>query len=84
MDEQMTADLLSIDCELRVFHCIKPISKAVALGYATNMSRVAQVFSFSIGQYEIALESLEESDADFQTLHEYSMSVIMFCESQKK
>ncbi len=87
MDEQMTADLLSIDCELRLFHCIKPMSKAAALALLLQQQRMARITSFSASvweQYEIALQTIEESDEDFQTLHDYSMSLIMFCESPEE
>ena len=80
MDEGMVSSLLSIDCELTVLHNIRPIFKPKARAILIQQQKMAQVTSFSgsvIDQYSEALASIEDSDADHQSLIEYSMSFIL-------
>lgn len=80
MDEGMIASLLSIDCELTLVHNIKPIFKPHARALLMQQQKMASITSFSpevIGQYSAALSAIEDSDADYQALTEYSMSVIL-------
>ena len=87
MDEAMVASLLSIDCELNLLHNIKPIFKPKARALLMQQQRMAKVTSFSpevIGQYDIALSSIEDSDADYQSLTEYAMSVILLGDSTEE
>ena len=80
MDEAMINSLLSIDCELVLLHNIKPIFRANARALLLQQQKMAGITSFSsevVNQYSIALSSIEDSDANYQSLTEYSMSVII-------
>jgi len=87
MDEQMVADLLSIDMELVFLHNIKsvPLSKSTAL--LLNQRKMAYMTSFSqnvLDQYNEALELLDATDVDSQTLNEYAMSIILYGDSPEE
>jgi len=85
MDEAMIATLLSIDCELHLLHNIKPIFKPKAQALLMQQQRMARITSFSpevIEQYAIALSSIEDSDADYQSLTEYAMSMVLLGDSK--
>ncbi len=87
MDESMIASLLSIDCELTLLHNIKPIFKPHARALLMQQQRMAQITSFSpdvISQYGEALSAIEESDADYQALTEYAMTIIIKGESMEE
>lgn len=84
MDEGMIASLLSVDCELTLVHNIKPIFKAHARALLMQQQKMASMTSFSpevVNQYAEALSAIEDSDADYQALTEYAMSVILKGES---
>ena len=84
MDEGMVASILSIDCELVLIHNIKPIFKPQARALLMQQQRMASITSFSpevVGQYSQALSMIEDSDADYQALTEYAMSIILKGES---
>ena len=84
MDESMIASLLAIDCELTLLHNIKPIFKPQARALLMQQRNMARITSFSpdvINQYAEALSAIEESDADYQALTEYAMSIIIKGES---
>ena len=84
MDEAMIASLLSIDCELTLLHNVKPIFRANARALLMQQQKMAGITSFSqevVDQYSYALASIEESDANYQALTEYSMSIIIRGES---
>lgn len=81
MDEQMIADILSIDCEVTMVHNIKAIPMIKANMMLMQQRRMAYLTSFStnvLAQYNTALEWLDQSDADGQTLNEYAMTVFIF------
>lgn len=87
MDESMVVSLLSIDCELTLLHNIKPMFKPHARALLMQQQRMARVTSFSpdvIDQYAEALSLIEESDADYQSLSEYSMTIIIKGESEEE
>ena len=80
MDEAMIASLLAIDCELTLLHNIKPIFRSHARALLMQQQKMAGITSFSpevIEQYSVALSSIEDSDANYQALTEYAMSVII-------
>ena len=80
MDESMIMSLLAIDCELVLMHNIRPIFKPQARMMLMQQQRMATLTSFSSGvveQYSEALSAIEDSDADYQALTEYAMSVII-------
>lgn len=84
MDEGMISSLLSIDCELTLVHNIKPIFKPHARALLMQQQRMAAMTSFSgevVNQYAEALASIEDSDADYQALTEYALSVVLRGES---
>ncbi|MBR4927169.1 MAG: hypothetical protein IKY98_02460 [Alphaproteobacteria bacterium] len=81
MDEQMVADILSIDCEINVCHNIKAIPHVKANFLLMQQRRMAYLTTFSQNvqdQYNTALEWMDQSDADGQTLNEYAMTVFVF------
>ncbi len=80
MDEAMVSSLLAIDCELTLVHNIKPIFRAHARALLMQQQKMAGITSFSpdvVDQYSEALSAIEDSDADYQALTEYSMSIII-------
>ncbi len=87
MDEQMIADILSIDCEVTVLHNIKAIPFVKANLLLTQQRRMAYLTTFSqnvMQQYNTALEWMDQSDADGQTLNEYAMSVLVYGDSKEE
>ena len=87
MDEQMIMDIMSIDCELTILHNIKAIPTVKANAFLMHQKRMSRLTSFSqnvYNQYETALEWMDQSDADGQSLNEYAMSVFIFGESKEE
>ncbi len=87
MDEQMIADIMSIDCELNILHNIKAIPTTKANMLLVQQRKMAFLTTFSqnvYNQYTTALEWLDQSDADGQTLNEYSMNVFIFGDSKEE
>ena len=87
MDESMVTSLLAIDCELVLMHNIRPIFRPQARMMLMQQQRMATLTSFSTGvvdQYSEALSAIENSDADYQALTEYAMSVIIKGHSQEE
>ncbi len=85
MDEQMVADIISIDCEVVVCHNIKSMTNIKASMLLAQQRRMAYLTTFSSNvqaQYTAALEWLDQSDADGQTLNEYAMSIFVFGDSE--
>ena len=80
MDESMIVSLLAIDCELTMLHNIKPIFKPNARALLLQQANMARMTSFSgdvIDQYNEALSSIEDSDANYQALTEYAMTLVL-------
>ncbi len=87
MDESMIASLLAIDCELTLLHNIKPMFKPQARALLMQQQRMATVTSFSpdvVNQYSEALSAIEDSDADYQSLTEYAMDIIIRGDSMEE
>ena len=81
MDEQMVSDLLSINVEVTMLHTVTPIPKIKALALLMQQKRMAKVTSFSgstIDQYDEAIEMIDSTDSDTQTLCHYSMTLFIF------
>ena len=81
MDEQMIADILSIDCEVTLTHNIKAIPMVKANMLLMQQRRMAWLTTFStnvMAQYNTALEWMDQSDADGQTLNEYAMTIFVY------
>jgi type IV secretory pathway VirB4 component len=80
MDESMISGLLGVDCELVMLHNIRPLFKPKARMILVQQQKMAEVTSFSpdvVAQYSEALGAIEDSDADHQSLVEYSMSFLI-------
>ncbi len=87
MDESMIVSLLSIDCELVIMHNIRPIFKPQARMILMQQQRMAALTSFSpeiLDQYSQALATIEDSDADYQALTEYALSIMLRGRSQEE
>jgi type IV secretion system protein VirB4 len=87
MDENMVVSLLSIDCELVLLHNIRPIFRPQARAILLQQQRMAALTSFSsevLSQYSDVLATIENSDADYQALVEYAMTIIIRGESQEE
>lgn len=87
MDEQMIADIISIDCEVTVVHNIKAIPMVKANMLLMQQRRMAYLTTFStnvMAQYDTALEWMDQSDADGQTLNEYAMSIFIFGKTKEE
>ncbi len=80
MDESMIVSLLSIDCELSLLHNIKPIYRPKAKAMLIQQRNMARMTSFSqdvVDQYHYAMSSIEDSDANYQALTEYAMTLVL-------
>lgn len=87
MDEQMIADLLSIDVELNVVHNIQAIPYVKANALLIQQMRQARLTSPSVGvqeQYASAMEMLDASDVNAQTLNRYAMTLYIFGDSKEE
>ena len=87
MDESMIYSLNAIDCELVILHNIRPMFRAEARMLLVQQQRMAAVTSFSGGvaeQYDEALASIDDSDSNYQSLCEYSMTIILKGESMEE
>ena len=87
MDESMIVSLLAIDCELTLVHNIKPIPRTTARALLIQQRNMARMTSFSqdvVEQYEYAMSSIEDSDANYQALVQYSMSLVLKGESKEE
>ena len=87
MDESMVVSLLALDGEMVLVHNIKPIFKAQARLMLMQQQKMATITSFSsevVNQYAEALASIEDSDANYQALVEYAMSIIIRGESKEE
>jgi len=87
MDEQMIADLLSIDMELTFLHNIKSVPQTKGMALLEQQRRMAYMTSFSQNvqeQYRAAQEMLDANDADAQTLNEYALSIILYGDSKEE
>ena len=80
MDESMIVSLLSIDCEIVLMHNVRPIFRPQARMMLIQQQRMAAMTNFSSGvvdQYSEALSAIEDSDADYQALTEYALTIIL-------
>ena len=87
MDEAMISALLSVDSEMTMLHNLSPLHITKARGILVQQQRMAEVTSFSssvVSQYSEALAAIEDSDADHQSLVQYSMSFIVKGDSIKE
>ena len=85
MDEQMIVDLLSIDVELNLVHNIQPMKYVKANLLLEQQKRMARLTSPSQNvqeQYALAMEMLDASDVNAQTLDKYAMSLYIFADSK--
>lgn len=87
MDEQMIADILSIDVEINVVHNIQSIPYVKANALLIQQMRQARLTSPSLGvqeQYASAMEMLDASDVNAQTLNRYAMTLYIFGDSKEE
>lgn len=87
MDESMIVSLLSIDCEMVLLHNIRPIFRPQARAILLQQQRMAALTSFSsevLSQYSEVLGAIENSDADYQALVEYAMTIIIKGDSKEE
>lgn len=87
IDEQMVATIQAIDCELCITHNIKPIPLIKARYMLIHQRRMAYLTSFSenvLAQFNTALQWIDATDADAQTLNEYAMTVMLFGSSKEE
>ncbi|MBR1399152.1 MAG: hypothetical protein IJ564_03125 [Alphaproteobacteria bacterium] len=80
MDESMIYSLNAIDCELVILHNIRPLFRSEARLMLVQQQRMAMVTSFSgnvAEQYAEALASIDDSDNNYQSLCEYSMTIVL-------
>lgn len=86
--ESIMRDVLAIDCEMVIYHAIRPISTAVAIA-ELNRGRAASVgehLSFNAkGEYDLALKAVEGQIAEERAaLVYYSMHVMPLCRSERE
>ncbi len=87
MDEQMIADLLAIDVELNITHNIQAINYVKANALLMQQMWQARITSPSLGvhaQYDSAMQMLDRSDTDSQTLNQYAMSIYIFGDTKEE
>ena len=80
MDEAMVSSLMSIDCEMTMLHSLVPLYTPKARAILMQQQKMATATSFSSGvvsQYSEALSAIEDSDADHQSLVQYSMNFLV-------
>ncbi len=80
VDESMTVSLLAIDCEVIMLHNIQAQFKPAARALLLHQQRMSKTTSFSANvteQYSEALASIEDSDANHQSLTKYSMAILL-------
>ena len=87
MDEQMVARILGIDCEVVITHNIHAIPKAKGNLLMIQQRRMAYLTSFSESvrsQYNTAMQLMDPSDINSQTLNEYAMSIMVYGETKEE
>ena len=87
MDEQMIADLLSIDMEVNLVHNIQPMNFVKANLLLEQQRRMARLCTPSQSvqqQYMSTMEMLDQSDANAQTLNKYAMTFYLFGDSKEE
>ena len=87
MDEQMIADLLSIDMELNLVHNVQPMNFVKANLLLEQQRRMARLCTPSQNvqeQYMATMEMLDQSDANAQTLNKYAMTLYLFADSKEE
>ena len=87
VDEQMVTDILSMDVELNVLHTFSPINKMKAMGrlmHQQRMTRVTSLSSSAMAEFDAALEIIDSTGPDFQTIAEYSLTVFIFGANEKE
>ena len=87
MDEQMIADLLSIDMELNLVHNVQPMNFVKANLLLEQQRRMARLCTPSQNvqeQYMATMERLDQSDANAQTLNKYAMTLYLFADSKEE
>ena len=87
MDEQMIADLLSIDMEVNLVHNIQPMNYIKANALLAQQRRMARLTSPSANvqeQYMATMEMLDASDVNAQTLNKYAMTLYLFADSKEE
>ncbi|MBO7556301.1 MAG: hypothetical protein J6T72_02760 [Alphaproteobacteria bacterium] len=81
MDESMTMSLLAMDCELNLIHNIKSIYRPKARAILMQQRSMARMTSLSpdvVDQYSYAMSAIEDSDANYQSLSEYAMALVLY------
>ena len=87
MDEQMIADLLSIDMEVTLVHNIQPMNFVKANLLLEQQRRMARLCTPSRNvqeQYMTTMEMLDQSDTNAQTLNKYAMSFYLIADSKEE
>ncbi len=87
IDEQMVADLLSLDVELTLLHNIKPKNKAKAAADLIRRRQLSFTTSVAEGntdQFTMVLEAMDSASESSQTIHEYAMTLFVFAESMEE
>ncbi|MBN2779954.1 MAG: hypothetical protein JXQ74_02690 [Alphaproteobacteria bacterium] len=87
IDEQMYSDLMTLDHEMTVLKTISPISRVRALAILTNQKRMAAMTSFSfpvVDQFDKAMEKMEQSDENFQSLVNFGETYFIFGDSEEE
>ncbi len=80
VDESMTVSLLALDCEVVLLHNIQAQFKPIARALLLQQQRMSRTTSFSANvteQYSEALASIEDSDANHQSLTKYSLAILL-------
>ncbi len=87
MDEQMISDLMAIDYEVNIVHNIQAMSYVKANALLIQQQRQALLTSPSVGvhaQYDAAMQMLDTSDANAQTLNRYAMTMYLFGDTKEE
>lgn len=85
VDEQMIADLSSLDSEFILLHLVEPWSKAIAALKLTQENRMAMVTRFSASsaeQYDAALQILEGLDETRASLANYALTLFLIADTK--
>jgi len=87
MDENMVATLLAMDVELTVVHNYKPINKMNAMALLKQQQLQSRSISYSRStdeQCERAMQILDSTGTDAETIGEYALTVFIYGTSREE
>jgi type IV secretion system protein VirB4 len=87
VDEQMIADLSSLDGEFILMNSVEPWSKAISalkIAQENRMSMVTRVSSAAAEQYQAAMQIIEGLDENRSTLANYALTLFLIADNPEQ